>query len=161
MKGKLELRFLAPNTGKVRTRLETVNEEFTQDVRALLGKAAAKVVEGNQAQFKAIVAEGIINLEKEGKIKFASDAHRASVTSISTDFFSIFVSSTNVYPNPVTESFRINGITAPTKVIITDLSGRIVLQQTVEGGEYVAAGNLPKGVYIVRAGGKTLKVVKR
>ncbi|MDR1562102.1 MAG: leucine-rich repeat domain-containing protein [Dysgonamonadaceae bacterium] len=70
-------------------------------------------------------------------------------------------SSINVYPNPVTESFRINGITAPTEVIITDLSGRIVLQQTVEGGESVVAGNLPNGVYIVRVNGKTLKVVKR
>jgi hypothetical protein len=29
MKGKIELRFLAPNTGKIRTRLESVNETFT------------------------------------------------------------------------------------------------------------------------------------
>ncbi|MDR1561790.1 MAG: T9SS type A sorting domain-containing protein [Dysgonamonadaceae bacterium] len=66
-----------------------------------------------------------------------------------------------VYPNPVTESFRINGINAPTEIIITDLSGRIVLQQTINAGEYVAAGNLPKGVYIVSVDGKTLKVVKQ
>ncbi|MDR1526422.1 MAG: leucine-rich repeat protein [Dysgonamonadaceae bacterium] len=70
-------------------------------------------------------------------------------------------SSINVYPNPVTESFRINGITAPTEVTVTDLSGRIVLQQTVEAGESVAVGNLPKGIYLVCAGDKTLKVVKR
>jgi hypothetical protein len=69
-------------------------------------------------------------------------------------------SSINVYPNPITESFRINGITAPTEVTVTDLSGRTVLQQTIEVGESVAVGNFPKGVYLVRAGGKTLKVVK-
>jgi hypothetical protein len=70
-------------------------------------------------------------------------------------------SSINVYPNPVTESFRIGGITVPTDVTVTDLSGRIVLQQTVEADESVAAGNLPKGIYLVRVNGKTLKVVKR
>ncbi|MDR1562246.1 MAG: leucine-rich repeat domain-containing protein [Dysgonamonadaceae bacterium] len=74
---------------------------------------------------------------------------------------SVTESDVSVYPNPVVESFRISGITAPTEVIITDLSGRTLLQQTVEAGESVAAGNLPKGVYLVRAGGKTLKVVKR
>ncbi|MDR1562119.1 MAG: leucine-rich repeat domain-containing protein, partial [Dysgonamonadaceae bacterium] len=70
-------------------------------------------------------------------------------------------SSINIYPNPVVESFRINGITAPTEVIVTDLSGRTVLQQTINAGESVAVGNLPKGVYIVRIEGKTVKVVKR
>ncbi|MDR1527810.1 MAG: leucine-rich repeat protein [Dysgonamonadaceae bacterium] len=70
-------------------------------------------------------------------------------------------SDVSVYPNPFTENFSIGGITAPTEVIVTDLSGRTVLQQTVEAGESVAAGNLPKGIYLVRAGGNTLKVVKR
>ena len=34
MKGKIELRFLAPNTGKVRTRLDKVSDDFTQKLRA-------------------------------------------------------------------------------------------------------------------------------
>jgi hypothetical protein len=67
----------------------------------------------------------------------------------------------SIYPNPIDDSFRLSGITAPTEVTVTDLSGRIVLQQTVEAGESVSVGNFPNGVYLVRAGGKTLKVVKR
>jgi hypothetical protein len=70
-------------------------------------------------------------------------------------------SATSVYPNPVTESFYINGITAPTQVTVTDLSGRTVLTQTVAGNEPVAAGHLPKGVYLVNVNGKTVKVVKK
>jgi hypothetical protein len=66
-----------------------------------------------------------------------------------------------IYPNPVTESFRIDGITAPTQVIVTDLSGRTVWTQTISGNEPVAVGHWPQGIYLVRAGSKTLKVVKR
>jgi hypothetical protein len=66
-----------------------------------------------------------------------------------------------VYPNPIVESFRINGITVPTEVIIADLSGRTILQQTIEANESVTVGNLPKGLYLVCVNGKTLKVVKR
>jgi hypothetical protein len=65
-----------------------------------------------------------------------------------------------VYPNPVKENFRINGLAAPTPVIITDLSGRTVLQQTVRSGETIPAGHWPKGVYIVRASGQTVKIIK-
>jgi uncharacterized repeat protein (TIGR02543 family) len=67
----------------------------------------------------------------------------------------------SIYPNPVVENFRINGITAPTEVIVTDISGRIVLQQTIKADESVEVGNLPKGIYLVSVNGKTLKVVKK
>jgi hypothetical protein len=65
-----------------------------------------------------------------------------------------------VYPNPVKESFHINGLAAPTPVIITDLGGRIVLQQTVRSDETIPAGHWPKGVYIVRVNGQSIKFIK-
>jgi hypothetical protein len=67
----------------------------------------------------------------------------------------------NVYPNPVDENFHINGIDAQTTVTVTDLSGRIVLTQTVSSDEPVAAGHLQPGNYVARAAGKTVKVIKR
>jgi hypothetical protein len=65
-----------------------------------------------------------------------------------------------VYPNPVKESFRIDGLAAPTPVIITDLSGRTVLQQIVRNDETIPAGHWPEGVYIVRVNGQTIKIIK-
>jgi hypothetical protein len=67
----------------------------------------------------------------------------------------------SIYPNPVVESFYIDGITATTTVTVTDLSGRTVLTQTVGSKEPVAVGHLPSGVYIVSVNGTTVKVVKR
>ncbi|MDR1562755.1 MAG: leucine-rich repeat protein, partial [Dysgonamonadaceae bacterium] len=94
-------------------------------------------------------------------ITVTQDTTYTAIFDVNTNIQQTSDNGISIYPNPVTESFRINGITAPTEVIITDLSGRIVLQQTTEGGEYVAAGNLPNGVYLVRVNGKTLKVVKK
>jgi hypothetical protein len=65
-----------------------------------------------------------------------------------------------VYPNPVSESFRIIGLTAPALVVVTDVSGKVVLQQTVRGDESISVGHLPKGVYPVRINGETSKIVK-
>jgi hypothetical protein len=68
-----------------------------------------------------------------------------------------------VYPNPVAESFRIggsDGSDVALQVCILDASGRTVLRQVVGGGESVAIGHLPQGIYLVRVNGETFKVVK-
>jgi hypothetical protein len=64
-----------------------------------------------------------------------------------------------IYPNPVTESFRISGLTAPAQVVVFDVSGKTVLRQTVQGEESISIGHLPKGVYPVRINNKTIKIV--
>jgi hypothetical protein len=74
---------------------------------------------------------------------------------------SVASASLQVYPNPVKESFRIDGLAAPTPVIITDLSGRTVLQQTVSSNETIPAGHWPEGVYIVRVNGQSMKIIKK
>jgi hypothetical protein len=68
--------------------------------------------------------------------------------------------SLRVYPNPVQESFRIEGITVPTQITVTDVSGKTVLQQTVKGDESISVGYLPKGVYLVRVSGTAAKIIK-
>jgi hypothetical protein len=66
-----------------------------------------------------------------------------------------------IYPNPIAESFSIDGINAPVQVTVTDLSGRTVLTQIVGSGEPVAVGHLPQGVYFVNINGTTVKVIKQ
>ena len=66
----------------------------------------------------------------------------------------------HIYPNPVSESFRISGITENTLVTISDSSGKIMLQRTIDPDEAVSVTHLPKGVYIVQSEGKMVKVIK-
>jgi hypothetical protein len=65
-----------------------------------------------------------------------------------------------VYPNPVRDSFRIRGLTAPAVVVVTDMGGKIIWEQTVTGSESIPASSWPAGVYLLRVQGQTVKVVK-
>jgi hypothetical protein len=69
-------------------------------------------------------------------------------------------SAIGIYPNPVSEGFRISGITAPAQVIVTDVNGKTVLRKTVGDDESIAVGHLPRGVYLVNVNGETRKIVK-
>ena len=66
-----------------------------------------------------------------------------------------------IYPNPVTESFYIGGMSENMVVTVSDICGKTVLQSSVASGEIVSVAHLSKGVYIVRVAGETVKVVKR
>ena len=67
----------------------------------------------------------------------------------------------SIYPNPVSESFRISGITKPVVVTLLDITGKIVLQQTVISDELVVVSHLQNGIYLVNVQGKTLKILVR
>lgn len=56
----------------------------------------------------------------------------------------------SIYPNPIRESFSINGLTEPARVNLTDLSGKQFVNRQVEVGETLQIGDLPKGIYIIR-----------
>jgi len=66
-----------------------------------------------------------------------------------------------IYPNPVSESFRISGLTEPTGITISDISGKVVLQGMVTFDEPISVQHLPNGMYIVRLEGKMMKMIKR
>jgi hypothetical protein len=66
----------------------------------------------------------------------------------------------HIYSDPATESFHIAGLTAPTPVTVTDVNGKTVLQQTVNGDESISVGHLPQGIYLVRVNGRTVKTIK-
>ncbi|MDR2804423.1 MAG: leucine-rich repeat protein, partial [Dysgonamonadaceae bacterium] len=88
-------------------------------------------------------------------------AYAGEFNSLPTGIDNLVIGSAiRIYPNPVAERFRIDGIGGSTQIIITDVHGQTVLQQTVKSDESVFVGHLPKGIYLVRANGKTFKIVK-
>ena len=66
-----------------------------------------------------------------------------------------------VFPNPVSDSFTVSGITENTLVTVTDLSGRTVLQQMVSPNESVSVGHLPQGMFLVRVNETVVKIIKQ
>jgi hypothetical protein len=65
-----------------------------------------------------------------------------------------------IYFDPATESFRIDGLTAPAQVTVINAGGQTLLRQTVRDGENIPAAHLPQGVYLVNVNGKTIKIIK-
>jgi hypothetical protein len=61
---------------------------------------------------------------------------------------------------PAGESIRIEGLIAPTPITVISIGGQTVWQETVTDGERISIAHLPKGVYLVRVNGKTIKIIK-
>jgi hypothetical protein len=55
-----------------------------------------------------------------------------------------------LFPNPVTESFRISGLEGRAVLTVSDLSGKLMFSKEIEGNEYIPVNLLAKGMYIVR-----------
>jgi len=70
-------------------------------------------------------------------------------------------SNVTVFPNPVSESFRISAIAENTPLRITDITGKIVLQQTIIPDEIVNIAHFQKGIYFVNIQGETVKIIKQ
>jgi len=58
--------------------------------------------------------------------------------------------SINIYPNPITDGFRIKGVEGTSNLRLTDISGKVLLTKQVTGNETITVNNLPKGIYIVK-----------
>jgi hypothetical protein len=70
----------------------------------------------------------------------------------------------SIYPNPVSESFKIIGLNERADLVIIDLNGKVVFNKQIRENESVSVEELPKGMYIVRivtsAGSVERKLVK-
>lgn len=65
-----------------------------------------------------------------------------------------------LFPNPAQRSFAINGIgSQPTLVAIFSVSGKLMLEQACVDGASIDVSHLKRGVYFVRIGSKTSKLV--
>jgi hypothetical protein len=55
-----------------------------------------------------------------------------------------------IYPNPVIEDFRISGIEGNATLMLTDIGGKILIEQMIQKSDVVPIGKLTKGVYFVK-----------
>jgi len=56
----------------------------------------------------------------------------------------------NIYPNPVTDGFYINGLEGTGTLTFTDLSGKALLTKQINSNHYISVCYLPKGIYLVK-----------
>ena len=73
----------------------------------------------------------------------------ANIKERATDVASINDDKIRIYPNPITESFRIGGIDGNADIRLTDINGRLLLSKSILNDEYISASSLPKGIYFV------------
>ena len=66
-----------------------------------------------------------------------------------------------IYPNPVSDSFQLTGITDATEITIVDASGNAVISKVIAPSEDIFIDNLPTGIYFVQVAGKTIKLMKK
>jgi len=66
-----------------------------------------------------------------------------------------------IYPNPVTESFRLSGTTENNLLTIIDMTGKIILQRSVNPDETVFVNHLQRGIYFVALKDRTVKLIKQ
>jgi len=65
-----------------------------------------------------------------------------------------------VYPNPFTDYIVINS-TNNESVTIYDISGTLILQAVLKtGSNYINTSGLGAGVYVLKCGNNTLKIIK-
>lgn len=70
-----------------------------------------------------------------------------------------------LYPNPARNVFTVNGLKGEATVELTDLNGKLMLQQTMLPGSTISLGSLPVGLYVakINTGGAAvrLKLIKK
>lgn len=69
---------------------------------------------------------------------------------IPTEVKSIDKNEICLYPNPVTEDFRVSGIKEISTFSLFDIEGRLLINRKIENNESISTSSLPKGMYIVR-----------
>jgi hypothetical protein len=56
----------------------------------------------------------------------------------------------SIYPNPTTESFRVNGLARPSTLSVLDLTGKLMFTKVISSNEPISINSLPKGIYLVK-----------
>jgi len=56
----------------------------------------------------------------------------------------------SIFPNPINNEFQVDGLDGKSKIMLIDLTGKIVLKKEVLANELVNVGKLPKGVYVLK-----------
>ncbi len=105
-----------------------------------------------------IYGENMYRLYMEGKDRSASYSNQKRVILASGSSF-------NFYPNPATKKLTVSGnFTGDTRLQLTDISGRLILEKKIPSGpgQYeLNLPSLPNGIYLLRSGMFTEKLMIR
>ncbi len=103
-----------------------------------LGSASAYKAAGQWKDFKNLIEEQVLPLQN---LRFI-----------------------DIYPNFVSDKFKINGINEACRICIFDLNGKVLLTNEIKPNEYVSINSFAKGEYLVkistRVGWVTRKILK-
>lgn len=67
----------------------------------------------------------------------------------------------NVYPNPTTDAFYVNASDDITEVRIYNAVGKLIMIQPIDGSTRIDISEQPEGTYIVKAGNKVARIIKK
>ena len=102
-----------------------------------------------RASYLEGLAEGdeVALVQYEGDAKGTIYRYTAAYRAIGTGLDNDAVAGVRLYPNPVTDGFRVDGVTDGARLMLLEATGRVVWSQPVRPGEYVPVTGLPAGVY--------------
>lgn len=84
------------------------------------------------------------------------------ISEMSVDVKTILENNTlNIYPNPVTDAFYVNGFKGNASVSVYSLNGKLLLSQKTAADVAIALDNLKSGVYMVKIKTQTSEACKK
>jgi hypothetical protein len=66
-----------------------------------------------------------------------------------------------IYPNPAQDRVFISGITEKSQLAIYDISGKLVLKQTISSEQTINVNNLKSGIYLINIRNNTQNITKK
>jgi len=90
MKGKIEIRFDAPNVARFRSRVKNPSKELSGQIRGLFAKAICEVVNENRYAINSKIVKEL----KEMGVSYASAKYEDQVNSVFSPFFNILTAPT-------------------------------------------------------------------
>jgi hypothetical protein len=67
----------------------------------------------------------------------------------------------SIYPNPTTESFRVNGLARPSTLSVLDLTGKLMFTKVISSNEPISINSLPKGIYLVKINSGNVQISQK
>ncbi len=132
-----------------------------------LGAEAALTWESSDTEV-ATVADGVVTAVSAGEAVITVTTAdggltaecRVTVTALGTATYDVRIVET-IYPNPVQETMYVS-VARDVTICLYDLSGRIVMTRELKAGtNSVDVSSLTSGIYVVRCGSETYKLMKR
>jgi len=78
-----------------------------------------------------------------------------------TDIYEISSTEFKIYPNPTNDIIYISGVSGVNNIIITDLTGKTVINSKLSIDNSINISKLPAGIYLLRVNEKIAKIVKK